>query len=116
MGAIEIMQFELVDAIDAIVFAPALGGAIRAAAEKAVQHGQERRALQREVMLARARQAFDHAPAAGLLPHPLEGERRTDPARGDRRRLAAVERVEHDRLLGKARARAQQPLQLSARF
>ena len=113
-GAIEMMQFEPVDAVDAIILAPAVGGAVRAAAEQAVQHGQERRALQREVMLARARQALDHAPAARLLPHPLEGERRTDAPGRDRRRLAAVERIEHDRLVGEARPRAQQPLQLPA--
>ena len=108
------MQFEPVDAIDAIILAPAVGGAVRAAAEQAVQHGQERRALQREVMLARARPALDHTLAACLLPHPLEGERRTDAPGRDRRRLAAVERIEHDRLVREARSRAQKPLQLPA--
>jgi len=108
------MQFEPVDAVDAIILAPAVGGAVRAAAKQAVQHGQERRALQRELMVARPRQALDHAPAARLLPHPLEGERRTDAPGRDCRRLAAVERVEHDRLVGKPRARAQQSLQLPA--
>src|SRR5271166_2622371 len=112
--AIEMMQLDPVDAVDAVVLAPAVGGAIRAAADEAVKHGQERRALQREIMVASPRQAFDHAPAAGLFPHPLEGERRTDAPRRDRRRLAAVERVEYDRLVGEARARAQQALQLPA--
>src|SRR5271165_6597323 len=65
-------------------------------------------------MLARACQAFDHTLAARLLPHPLEGERRTDAPGRDRRRLAAVERIEHDRLVGETRPRAQQPLQLPA--
>src|SRR5271166_4123078 len=113
-GAIEVMQFELLDPFDAVILAPAVGGAIRAAAEQAVQHGQERRALQREVVLAPARQALDHAPAARLVPHPLEGKRRTDAPGRDRRRLAAVERVEHNRLVGEARPRAQQALQLPA--
>ena len=108
------MQLEAIDAVDTIILAPAVGGAVRAAAEQAVQHGQERRALQREVMLARARQAFDHAPTARLLPHPFEGQRRPDAPGRDRRRLAAVERIKHDRLLGEARSRAQKPLQLPA--
>src|SRR5208283_5331703 len=112
--AVEMMQFDLVDALDAIILAPAVGGAVRAAADEAVQHSQERRALQRELVPAFARQALDHAPAARLLPHPLEGERRTDPARRNDRGLAAVERVEHDGLVGEARARAQQALQLPA--
>ena len=98
------MQFEVLDAVDAIVLAPAVGGAVRAAAKQAMQHGQERRALQREVMLARARQALDHALAAGLLPHPLESERRPDAPRRHDLRLAAIERVEHDRLVGEARS------------
>src|SRR5574337_1601864 len=116
MSAIKMMQFDFVDAVDAVVLAPAVGGAVRAAAEEAVQHGQKRRALQREVMLAHAHQALDHAPAARLLPQSLEGERRPDAARGDRRRLAPVEGVEHDGLVGEPRPRAQQPLQLSARL
>ena len=112
--AVEMMQFELVDAIDAIILAPAVSRAVRTAADEAVEHGQERRALQREVMLTRPRQALDHGAAARLLPPPLEGERRTDaPSRNDRR-LAAVDGIEHDRLLGEARARAQKPLQLPA--
>jgi hypothetical protein len=112
--AIEMMQLEALGAVDAIIFAPAVGGAVRAAAEQAVQHGQERRALQREVMLARARLAFDHVPAARLLPHPLKGQRRPDAPGRDCRRLAAVERIEHDRLLGETCPRTQQPLQLPA--
>ena len=91
MGAIEMMQFNLGDAVDAVVLAPAVGGAVRAAADEAVQHRQERRALQRELMVARPRQALDHGPAAGLLPHALEGERRTDASGRNDRRLAAVE-------------------------
>ena len=102
--AIKMMQLDPVDAVDAVVLAPAVGGAVRAATEQAVQHGQERRALQRELMPAPARQALDHALAARLLPHPLEGERRPEAPRRRHLRLAAIERVEHDRLLGKARA------------
>src|SRR6202043_3111011 len=83
-GPVEMMQFEPVGAVDAIVFAPTVGGAVRAAAEQAVQHGQERRALQRELMPAVTRQALDHAPAARLLPHTLERERRTDAPARDR--------------------------------
>ena len=98
------MQFEILDAVDAIILAPAVGGAVRAAAEQAMQHGEERRALQREAMLAHTRQALDGLPAAGLLPHPLEGERRPDAPRRDCCCLAATQRVEHERLVGEARA------------
>ena len=97
------VQFEALDAVNVVILAPAVGGAIRAAAEQAVQHRQERRPLQREVVLAPARQALDHAPAARLVLHPLEGKRRTEAPGRDRRRLAAIERIEHERLVGEAR-------------
>ncbi len=113
-GAIEMVQFEPLDAVDAVILAPTVGGAVRTAAKQAMQHGQERRALQREVMFSRARQALDHASAARLVPQPLERQRRPEAPGRDNLRLAAVERVEHDRLVGKARPRAQQPLQLPA--
>src|SRR5208283_891671 len=74
----------------------------------------ERRALQREVMFSRARQALDHASAARLFPQPLERQRRPEAPGRDHLRLAAIKRVEHDRLVGKARPRAQKPLQLPA--
>ena len=45
-GAVKMMQLEPLDAVDAIVLAPAVGGVVRAATKEAVQHGQERRALQ----------------------------------------------------------------------
>ena len=111
-GAIEMMQFEPLDAVDAIILAPAIGSAIRTAAKQAMQHGQERRALQREVMFSRARQALDHASAARLFPQPLERQRRPEAPGRDNLRLAAIKRVEHNRLVGKSRPRAQQPLQL----
>jgi len=111
-GAIEMMQFEPLDAVDAIILAPAIGSAIRTAATQAMQHGQERRALQREVMFSRARQALDHASAARLFPQPLERQRRPEAPGRDNLRLAAIKRVEHNRLVGKSRPRAQQPLQL----
>ena len=90
------MQLDLVDAVDAIILAP------RSAARS--EPPQTRRCSTRnaralaELMVARLRQALDHGPAAGLLPHPFEDERRTDaPGRNDRR-FAAVESIEHDRL------------------
>ena len=65
-------------------------------------------------MLAPAGQLIDHCAAAGLLPQALENERRPDAARRENLRIAAIERVQHDRLFGEPRARAQQPLQLAA--
>ena len=110
-GAIEVVEVETLDAFDAIILPPRVGGAIRTAAEQAVQHGQERRALQREVVLARARKALDRRPAAGLFPQPLERQRRPDPSRRDPRRTCRDRALEHDRLVSEARPGAEQPVQ-----
>ena len=77
-----------------------------------MQDRQEHRPLEREAVLARRRQLLDHRPAAALLPQPLKHQRRPDPAHGDRRIL--LRGAQHKGLGGKARARAQQALQLPA--
>ena len=77
---IEVMQIEPLDAGDGVILAPAIRGAVGAAHEQPVQHGEEHRALQRKAVLAFARQLRDHRPAAGLLPQPFEHQRRPDAA------------------------------------
>ena len=54
--AIEMMEIEIIDALDLIIVPPAVRRAVRAAGKQAMQNGQEQRALQREIMLARAGQ------------------------------------------------------------
>jgi hypothetical protein len=80
-----------------------------------VQHGQEHRPLEREAVLAPPRQRLDHRPAPGLRPRPLEHQSGTEPAHLDFARRTFLHGREHHRLGGKARARAQQPLELAAR-
>ena len=108
------MQFEALDPIDPIILAPAIRGAVRAAGKQPMQNGEEQRALQREIMLARAGQRLDHAAATGLLPQALEYQGGPDPSRRARRRFAVGDGAHDDGLVGEARARAQQPLQLPA--
>ena len=113
---IEMMQIEPLDAGDGVILAPAIGGAIGAAHEQPVQHGEEHRALQRKAVLALARQLRDHRPAAGLFPQPLEHQRRPDATDCDLDRRIIAGRAQHHRLGRKARTRAHQPLQLTARL
>jgi hypothetical protein len=78
-----------------------------------VQHGEETGALQREAEAACRRQIFDHRPAAGLLPEPLEGQRRADPAGGQHGRAARVEEREDHRALRHAGGRAGQAIEVA---
>src|ERR1700677_1760395 len=112
--AIEVMQVEALDALDPVILPPALGGAIRAARKQAGQNGEENRAFQRKIMPARTGEALDDRPTARLLPQALEHQGGPDPSRRARRRLAVGDGAHDDGLVGEARARPQQPLQLPA--
>jgi hypothetical protein len=81
-----------------------------------VQHGQEHRALQRKSVAALGCQFGDHRSAAGLLPQPLEYQRRPHAPHRDLDRVVIAGCAQHHGLGRKARARAHQPLQLAARL
>jgi hypothetical protein len=63
-----------------------------------------------------ARQLCDHRAAAGLLPQPLEHQRRSDATDCDLDRRIIAGRAQHHGLGRKARTRAHQPFQLTARL
>jgi len=65
-------------------------------------------------MLARTGEVLDDRAAARLLPQALECQGGPDPSRRARRRLAVGDGAHDDGLVGEARARPQQPLQLPA--
>jgi hypothetical protein len=109
------MQIKPRDAGDDVILAPAIRGTIGAAHEQPVQHREEHGALQRKAVLALARQRRDHRPAAGLLPQPLEHQRRPDPTHRDLDRGLIAGRAQHHGLGRKARTRAHQPFQRAAR-
>ena len=79
-----------------------------------MQHGEEDGAFERKPVLALSHELLDDGPAPGLLPQPFEHESRSDAPHVSADCSAVVEGVDHDCLCGKARARSQQPLQLSA--
>jgi hypothetical protein len=108
------VELQRLGAGDPIVLAPAIGRQIRAAAHQPVQHGQEDRPLQRELVLALLGQVVDHRPAAGLGPQALEHQGRPDPPY--RRGRIVLCRRHYQRARREARPRAHQPLQLPARL
>jgi hypothetical protein len=110
------MQIEPLDADDSVVLSPAIGGAVGATDEQPVQHREEHRALKRKTVLAFARQLGDHRPAAGLLPQPIEHQRRPDAMDRNLDRGIIAGRAQHHGFGRKARTRTHQPLQLAARL
>ena len=69
-----------------------------------MQNGEEHRALQREIMMARAGQNSHHSPAARLLPQSFERQRRPDASRRTRCRLAGSGGVDDNGFGGEAGA------------
>ena len=65
-------------------------------------------------MLARTGELSDHVAAASLLPQPFKHQGRPDPSRRARDRIASGDGFEDNHLVGEARARSQQPIQLPA--
>ena len=108
-GAIEVMQAEALDALDPVILPPAVGGAIRAARN---QRCRTVRKTARSSGKSYWRGGWRRA--AGLLPQTLEWRGGPDPLRRARRRLAVGHGAHDDGLVGEARARPQQPLQLPA--
>ena len=76
------MQIEAFGAFDRIILAPAVRREIAAAAKRAMQNAEERRAFERETVFAGICETFDVAAAGGFRPSPLEHQRRADAARG----------------------------------
>jgi len=81
-----------------------------------VQHGDEHRPLQCKAVLALAHKLGNHRPTAGLLPQPLEDQRRPDPTHCDLDGGIIARRAQHHGFGCKARTRPHQPLQLAARL
>jgi hypothetical protein len=71
-GAIEVMQAQLLAALNAVIGAPFLRRPVRARHEQPVQDGQKYGALGSKPELARHGQFVEDIAAAGLLPQPLE--------------------------------------------
>ena len=111
---INVMQVDILDAIDCVILAPAVRRPIGAASKQAMQNGEKHRAFEREAVLAGTREVFDHLAAAGLFPQSLEYESGPDAPRRVRRNGALGEGVDDDGFRGEARARPQQSLQLPA--
>src|SRR5262249_40333827 len=108
---IELVQPEIGEPVDDQTVPPLLRRAVRAGIEQAMPDSQKHRAFEIELELAFGGQRADHLVATGLPPQSLKGERRAELACGDGGGLALLISGEHHGTVGKARPRAQQPLE-----
>src|SRR5262245_17481813 len=104
---VEMMQLQIIDAGDSVIIPPAIRGAIGAADEYAVQHGEEHGALQGKAVLALACEFRSYRATASILPEALEHERGPHLASCDLRCLVGLCRRKNHGLGGKARTRLQ---------
>src|SRR5215831_7195398 len=105
------MQLETRDTVDHQAMAPLLRGAVGPGVEPAVEDSETDGAfeIKREVPLGSQRP--DHRRTAALPPQPFKDQRRTELAGGDGGRVALLIRGQHDGAAGKARRRAQSPVE-----
>ena len=112
-GPVEVVQSEVVTALDLVVRPPLVGGPVAAGVEEAMEDGEEDRPLDVELEAASVEELLDDVAAAGLLPEPLEDQGGPDPSGGDGGDLSlGVSREEEDRL-SEASAGDQQGIELS---
>ena len=73
-GPVEVVELEVVAALDLVVRLPLVGGPVAAGGEEAMQDGEEDGPLDVELEAASLQELLDDVPAAGLLPEPLEDQ------------------------------------------
>src|SRR3954471_12571769 len=82
-GPVEVVELEVVAALDLVVLPPLVGGPVAARGEEAMQDGEEDRPLEVELEAASLQESLDDPLAAGLSPEPLKDEGGADAAGGD---------------------------------
>ena len=112
-GAIEMMEPEIIDAVDTVILAPVLAGAVRARHHEAMQHSQEHRALDRELEPAPGQQILHHGAATALLPQPFEQQRGADAPTRHLRHAGVLDQRQDHRALRQSGGRARQAIEIA---
>src|SRR5262249_39772209 len=101
-GAVEVVQVQLLGAVEGVVALPAVGGAVTAGGAQAVQDGEEDGAFDGGLEAALRQEVAEHVAAARPLPEAPEDEGRADAAGGDDGGLTVLVGGQHEGLLGEA--------------
>src|SRR4051812_45906185 len=113
-GAIEMMQLQGFDALDAVILAPLLAGAVGAGDHQPVQDSEEDGALDGKPEAAAAEQLMQHRAASGVAPQAFEQQRRADAPAGELGSSALIEGGEQQGTLRQASGGARQPIEIAA--
>jgi hypothetical protein len=112
-GAVEVVQFKFVHAIEDIVALAAVGGAVAAGAEQAVQNGEEDGAFDGELEMALTQQFGKDRLTAGGLPEFLEDQGRPPAAGANDRDVIVLDFREDQQFVGEACAGSEQGIDLA---
>jgi hypothetical protein len=115
-GTIEVVQLQGLGALDAVVLAPLLAGAVGAGDHQPMQHGQEHGPFDGNGEAAVAAQLMQDRAASAVAPQALEQQRRADALAGEVGSTARVEGGEHQGALGQAGGGARQPIEVATAF
>src|SRR5262245_46907612 len=107
------MQIQAIHSLQDVVVLPALTGAIAAGGHESVQHGQEDRTLDGEFEMPATQQVAHHGLATRLAPQLLEDQSRAPAARANYGQVVLVMLSEDQELLGEARPRGEQGIDLA---
>ncbi len=113
-GAIEMMELQLIDAVDAVIVAPMLAGAVGTRHHEAMQHRQEHCTLDRELEPAPGQELLNHGAATALLPQPFEQKCGADAPTRQVRNAAVLDQRQDHRALRQSGRRARQAIEIAA--
>ena len=112
-GAVEMMEIEPLDAVDAVIVTPVLAGTVGARHHQSMQDGQKDGALDRELETPSPKKLLDNGPAAGLAPQPIKQQRSADALAVEIRCAPIVKNGEHHGSLGETRSGAGEAIEIT---
>src|SRR4051794_25006998 len=113
-GTIEVVQLQGTDALEAVILAPLLAGAIGARDHEPAQDDEKDGALDGKGKTATGEQLAQDGAASGVAPQAFEQQRRADAPAGELGSSALIEGGEQQGTLRQASGGARQPIEIAA--
>ena len=114
--AVEVMEIEFPDAVEAVIVAPVLAGAVGARHDQPMQDRQKDGALDRELKTSSTQKLLDNGLAAGLAPQPIKQQRGADASAVETRCATVLQKRDDHRALRQTRGGASETIEIAARL